>query len=287
MFAASREVTADGPARRREPAGRAARRGPHPALGRAGARRRPGQRRPGVDDHEHRRPYTSTKTYEDLVAGFDWSLAEARAGLSRAETRSTSAGTAATGSARSGSARSPRLIWEDFAGRGADLHLRRSAAAVEHGRALPAQLGLEPGERVCLFMDRVPELYIGLPRHPQDGRHRAAALLRLRRGVALDAPRRRRDGGHPHAEETPAEGAADPRRAFPHCVTSIVVDAAGRVACSEGEVALALDAEPRVDRFDVVRLRARDAVGAALHVRDDGQARRARSTSTTRSSRST
>jgi acetyl-CoA synthetase len=56
----------------------------------------------------------------------------------------------------------PALIWEDFRGVERtytfdDLRLKTNAMA----RWLRG-LGLEPGDRICLFMDRVPELYLGV-----------------------------------------------------------------------------------------------------------------------------
>src|SRR5512134_1519826 len=53
----------------------------------------------------------------------------------------------------------PALIWEDFQGHGRTytfegLRLRSNAI----GQFLRS-LGVGPGERICLFLDRVPELY--------------------------------------------------------------------------------------------------------------------------------
>jgi acetyl-CoA synthetase len=53
------------------------------------------------------------------------------------------------------------LIWEDFQKHARtytfDQLRRRTNAMAHHLR----QLGLGPGERICLFLDRVPELYLG------------------------------------------------------------------------------------------------------------------------------
>jgi acetyl-CoA synthetase len=62
---------------------------------------------------------------------------------------------------RRGLGRRPALVWEDHQGHGRTytfdgLRLRTDAMA-QHLRGL----GLGPGERICLFLDRVPELYIG------------------------------------------------------------------------------------------------------------------------------
>ncbi|HET7039954.1 MAG TPA: AMP-binding protein, partial [Gemmatimonadales bacterium] len=60
-----------------------------------------------------------------------------------------------------GHARRPALVWEDHQGHRRTytfdgLRLRSDAIA-QYLRGL----GLGPGERICLFLDRVPELYIG------------------------------------------------------------------------------------------------------------------------------
>jgi acetyl-CoA synthetase len=60
-----------------------------------------------------------------------------------------------------GHARRPALIWEDFQGHARTytfegLRLRSNAIA-----QFLRGLGLGPGERICLFLDRVPELYLG------------------------------------------------------------------------------------------------------------------------------
>ena len=56
----------------------------------------------------------------------------------------------------------PALIWEDFRGVERtytfdDLRLKTNAMAL-----WLRCLGLKPGDRICLFMDRVPELYLGV-----------------------------------------------------------------------------------------------------------------------------
>ncbi len=60
-----------------------------------------------------------------------------------------------------GLANKTALIWEDYQGKQKrytynDLRIRSNAIA-----AFLTDLGVSPGERVCLFLDRVPELYIG------------------------------------------------------------------------------------------------------------------------------
>lgn len=62
---------------------------------------------------------------------------------------------------RLGAGDRPALIWEDFQGNRRtftfDEVRRQSDSIAQYLR----NLGLGPGDRICLFMDRVPELYIG------------------------------------------------------------------------------------------------------------------------------
>jgi acetyl-CoA synthetase len=62
---------------------------------------------------------------------------------------------------RLGLAQKLALLWEDYQGnqkRFTYNDLRVYSNTIAH---FLASLGILPGERVCLFLDRVPELYIG------------------------------------------------------------------------------------------------------------------------------
>ena len=94
-----------------------------------------------------------------------------------------------------------------------DVHLRRPACALKHHRGLPGQPGLAARrEDLPLHGPRAGALH-RLPRDPQDGRDRTAPVLRVRRGLAVHAPRRCQDLGDRDPEEAPREGAQDPREA--------------------------------------------------------------------------
>jgi acetyl-CoA synthetase len=94
------------------------------------------------------------------VARFDWAVAERELGWRHGE--AINIGWHCTDRiCRLGFERKPALIWEDFQGASRtwtfdDLRDRTDAFA-QYLR----NHGLGPGDRICLFMDRVPELYIG------------------------------------------------------------------------------------------------------------------------------
>jgi acetyl-CoA synthetase len=99
-------------------------------------------------------------TYQERLSGFDWSRAERE--LDFVPGGPLNIGWHCSDRVCAlGRGAAPALIWEDFQGNARtysfdELRLRSNAIA-EFLRGL----GLGPGERVCLFLDRVPELYIG------------------------------------------------------------------------------------------------------------------------------
>ncbi len=99
-------------------------------------------------------------TYEELCRDFDWSIAERALGWSRGDPINIG-WYCSDWICRLGRGGVPALIWEDFQGNGRSYtfdDLRRKSDAVAQ---FLRNLGLGPGERICLFLDRVPELYIG------------------------------------------------------------------------------------------------------------------------------
>ena len=99
-------------------------------------------------------------TYEQRSLGFDWSLAAQE--LDHHPGDPINIGWYCSDRICDlGQARKPALIWEDSHGNDRtytfDEIRHRSDAFAAHLRAL----GLDPGDRICLFMDRLPELYIG------------------------------------------------------------------------------------------------------------------------------
>jgi len=150
---------------------------------------------------------------------------------------------------RLGHAAKPALIWEDAQGAGRvysfdDLRVLTNTFA----RHLQG-LGLAPGDRICLFMDRVPELYIGFlgvlkmggivqPLFSAFGDE--SLLTRLENaGTAAIVTQRK----HLHKVRKI-------RDRLPQLKLAVVVDADG-LELRDGERAFALDREPRVEEFEV------------------------------------
>ncbi len=60
-----------------------------------------------------------------------------------------------------GLASAPALIWEDFQGHGRTYTFDDLRVLSNTFAAFLGGLGVAPGDRICLFMDRIPELYVG------------------------------------------------------------------------------------------------------------------------------
>jgi len=143
----------------------------------------------------------------------------------------------------------PALIWEDFRGVERtytfdDLRLKTNAMA-----AWLQGLGLKPGDRICLFMDRVPELYLGV-----------LAILKM---VGVAQPLFSAFGEESLGTRLANAGTAaivtqkkhlskvrKIRDTLPELRSVIVVDAPPGTL-KENEIALALDALPACQRFEV------------------------------------
>ena len=103
---------------------------------------------------------TATPTYEERLAGFDWSISEKELDF-RPGGRINIGWYCSDRICAQGKGAKPALLWEDHQGTERTYtydDLRLLSNTIAH---YLRDLGLEAGERICLFLDRVPELYIG------------------------------------------------------------------------------------------------------------------------------
>jgi len=101
------------------------------------------------------------KSYEELTANFDWSVAERELGYQPGDPINIG-WMCSDRICRLGMAGKVALDWEDYQGNQARFTFDDLRALSNTIANFLCELGILPGERVCLFMDRVPELYIGL-----------------------------------------------------------------------------------------------------------------------------
>ncbi|MCP4574093.1 MAG: AMP-binding protein [bacterium] len=98
-------------------------------------------------------------TYEELLQDFDWSMSAHELGYREGEPLNIG-WYCSDRICELGKADKPALLWEDIQGRERtytfdDLRVLSNTFA-KHFQ----DLGLEPGDRICLLMDRVPEFYM-------------------------------------------------------------------------------------------------------------------------------
>ena len=191
---------------------------------------------------------SDTFSYEERTKQFDWALAERELGWRRGDPINIG-WHCSDRICRLGQGAKPALIWEDSGGAGRtytfdDLRVLSNTV----GQYL-RHLGLGPGDRICLFMDRVPELYIGFLGVLKIG----AIVQPLFSAFGEESLLTRLQDAETAAILTQRKHLPRVRRVrgtLPALRHVVVVDGAG-AALQEGEVALALDQEPRVEEFEI------------------------------------
>jgi acetyl-CoA synthetase len=191
--------------------------------------------------------------YEQLTASLDWSVAEKELGYTPGDPINIG-WMCSDRICRMGLADKPALLWQGFQGNQKrftfdDLRVLSNTVA-----EFLVRQGIVPEERVCLFMDRVPELYIG--------------LLGILKMGAVAQPLFSAFGDESlHVRLADAQTAAiitqkkhlhkvrKIRSQLPSLRLVIVVDME-QAALKEGEVAFQMEQAPRIDAFPVYPTRA-------------------------------
>jgi acetyl-CoA synthetase len=187
-------------------------------------------------------------TYEERLQGFDWAIAGKEMGWRHGDPVNIG-WHLADRICRLGLGSKPALLWEGADGRERtytfeDLRLLSNAVA-----AALSRLGFGPSERICLFLDRVPELYVGFVGILKLG----AVVQPLFSAFGEESLQTRLLDADTAAVLTQKKHLLKVRRIrdrLPGLRTVIVVDAGG-FALKDGEVALDLDSEPRLEEFPV------------------------------------
>ncbi len=114
------------------------------------------------------------------------------------------------------------------------------------------EIGLKPGDRICLFMDRIPELYISFIGVLKMG----GIVQPLFSAFGEDALLMRLDDAKTKAILTTRKHLGKIRRirsSLPDLSHVIVVDA-GNKPLEKGEIAFSMESEPRIERYDVQKV---------------------------------
>ena len=187
-------------------------------------------------------------SYEDARVSFDWAAVEKELGWGPGQPLNLGF-YLADRNCRLGLAAKPALLWEGSDGRERaytfdDVRLHSNAVA-----AFLSRLGVIPGERVCLFLDRVPELYLAFVGILKLG----AVVQPLFSAFGEESLETRLVDAGTAALVTQRKHLPKVRRIrarLPALRHVVVVDGAG-LALRDGEVALDLEAEERVDDFPI------------------------------------
>jgi len=186
-------------------------------------------------------------SYEERLRGFDWAIAEKEMGWGHGDPVNIG-WHLSDRLCRLGLGRKPALLWEGAGGNQRtytfdDLRVLSNSVA----RFL-IDLGMLPHERVCLFLDRVPELYVSFLGILKTG----AIAQPLFSAFGDESLRTRLSNAGTAAILTQRKHLAKVRKIrekLPDLRRIIVVDAAG-APLKELEVAMTLDELPRVEEFD-------------------------------------
>lgn len=187
-------------------------------------------------------------SYRERLARFDWAISERELGYVAGEPINIG-WHCSDRICRQGRGGYPALAWEDFRGTGRtytfdDLRVLSNAFA-----GFLQRLGVGPGERVCLFLDRIPELYIGFLGILKMG----GIAQPLFSAFAEESLWTRLHDAGTATIVTQRKHAPKVRRVrarLPALRHVVIVDAEA-FPLQPGETAMALDDEPRLERFEV------------------------------------
>ena len=146
----------------------------------------------------------------------------------------------------------PALIWEGFTGEVKKYTYDDIRAYSNTTAKFLQDQGVKPGDRVCLFMDKIPELYICFLGILKMG----GIAQPLFSAFGEEALITRLDDAKTKAILTTRKHAGKVRRIrkdLPELATIIIVDADDK-PLNAGEAAFAMEKLPRVEKFDIVKV---------------------------------
>jgi acetyl-CoA synthetase len=190
----------------------------------------------------------TTPTYEQRLQGFDWSISEQELGYQKGATINIG-WYCSDRICQQGKADKLALIWEDAQGNGKRFSYNDVRVYSNVIATFLQGLGVQVGERVCLFMDRVPELYIGFVGVLKLG----AVVQPLFSAFGEESLHTRLENAGTVAIFTQRKHVFKVRKIrekLPTLKHVIIVDA-GDLALKEGEIAFDMEKADRVDAFEV------------------------------------
>lgn len=185
--------------------------------------------------------------FEADLERFDWSIARRELGYQ--EGQPLNIGWYCTDRiCQSGRADKPALIWENHAGETRRYTFDDLRVLTNTFAQFLRGLGVQPGDRVCVFMDRIPELYIGF----LAGLKLGAIEQPLFSAFGDESLFTRLESSGAKVVLTQHKHALKVRKIkdrLPNLETTVIVDAGARTL-EPGQAAFELDAAERVESFE-------------------------------------
>jgi acetyl-CoA synthetase len=187
-------------------------------------------------------------SYEQRLKDFDWSISEKELGYKKGD--NINIGWYCTDRiCQMGNGDKLALIHQDHLGNVRNFTYNDIRQLSNTFAAFFVKLGLKPGERICIFMDRVPELYISFMGILKTG----AIAQPLFSAFGDESLFTRLDNAKTSAILTQKKHLPKVRKilaTLPELRHIIVIDA-GDAPLKEREISFDMEKEPRVDKFDV------------------------------------
>lgn len=187
-------------------------------------------------------------SYEELTASLGWSVAEGELGYKQGDPINIG-WMCSDRICHLGLENKLALLWEDYQGNAKHFtfdDIRILSNTVAH---FLSGLEIQPGERICLFMDRVPELYIGFLGILKMGGV-AQPLFSAFGEESLFVRLADAETSVILTQKKHAYKIRKIRGQLPNLRHIIIVDAGGSLL-QEREVFLQMEREPRIERFSV------------------------------------
>ncbi|NLJ07261.1 MAG: acetate--CoA ligase [Sphingobacteriales bacterium] len=188
-------------------------------------------------------------SYEERIKNFDWSIAEKELGYKKGDVINIG-WYCSDRICQLGKAGKTALKWEGHAGQTKEYtydDLRKVSNTIGH---FLRGLGIQPEDRVCLFMDKIPELYIGLLGILKIG----AIAQPLFSAFGDESLFVRLENAETRAIITQKKHAPKVKKILerlPNLEYIIIVDHDGKKALGEKEVAMNLDNMEWIDSFEI------------------------------------
>lgn len=192
--------------------------------------------------------------YDEVVNSFSWEISEKELGYRPGDV--INIGEYCTDrNLRLGRRDRPALIWEGHSGEVKKYTFYDLSVLTNTIAGLLKNLGLQPGDRICLFMDRIPELYFGFlgilkmggiaqPLFSAFGSESLITRLEDAQTAAVITQRK-----HLPKVRNIVES-------LPYLKHIIVVDDDGTKPLRQKEIAFHMDKAPRLEKFDIYPARA-------------------------------